>query len=92
MLLKVTWERRFICFVYSMPKWQNFFSAKEFELSRVLDQKSMLRKRKHFKRDVQVKPAEAGLLLKEHIASFFKKINNPVETATSLRHRLHYYF
>lgn len=73
MLLKVTWEREFICFVYSTPKWQNFFSAEEFKLRRVLDQKSMLRKRKHFKRHVQVKPAEAGLLLKEHIASFFKK-------------------
>lgn len=76
MLLKVTWERGFICFVYSMPKWQNFFSAEEFKMRRVLDQNSILRKRKHFKRDVQVKPAEAGLLLKEHMASwvFFKEI------------------
>lgn len=90
MLFKVTWERGFISFVYSMLKWQNFFSAEEFKMRKVLDQKSILRKRKHFKRGVQVKHAEAGLKLKEHIASFFFKINNPVETATSLRHRLHY--
>lgn len=71
MLFKVTWERGFISFVYSMLKWQNFFSAEEFKTRKVLDQKSILRKRKHFKRDVQVKPAEAGLQLKEHILSFF---------------------
>jgi len=72
MLLKVSWVRGFLCFVYSMPKWQNFFFA-EFKFRRVLDQKSIFRKRKHFKRDVQVKPAEADLLLKEHITSFFFK-------------------
>lgn len=69
LLVRVAWEREFILFIQCQCGKKN--SAEEFKSRRVLDQRSILRKRKHFRKDVQVKPAEAGLLLTEHVASCF---------------------
>lgn len=67
-----------------------FLFCRRIQVVKSAGSEEYIEKRKHFKRDVQVKPAEAGLLLK-HIASFLKRINNLVQTATSPRNRLHYF-